>query len=135
MTSLSWNRSVLSPYLLSAGGADTFLWNHDVRMRNSLVCIHRIHKSEVINLQWSTNTSHEMMRTSDPTQIYLASSSMSKDLACWRLSDLNYQSSPDVIKASTPYFYEKEAFSSPVKALAWCPSHEGLLATGGGVGD
>ena len=60
---------------------------------------------------------------------------MSKDLACLRLSDLNYQSSPDVMKASTPYFYEKEAFSSPVKALAWCPSHEGLLATGGGVGD
>jgi len=39
------------------------------------------------------------------------------------------------LRKSKPYFYENEIFSSPVKALAWSPSHEGLLATGCGVGD
>ena len=139
VTSLSWNRSVLSPYLLSAGGTDGLLWNHDVRMRNSLVCLHRLHRGEIINLQWSTNTSHELMRSSDPSNIYLASTSVTPDLACWRLCDLNYQSghSIDVTKPSIPHFYEDEVFSSggAVKALAWCPSQEGVLATGGGAGD
>lgn len=36
---------------------------------------------------------------------------------------------------SKPWHYEGEIFRSPVKAVAWSPNHEGLLATGGTAGD
>ena len=89
------------------------------------------HDREVVNLDWSPNSSYEQMRQSDPTNIYLSSSSMRNDLAVWRLSDLSY-GQDHLMK---PYLYEDEIFDSPVKASAWNPNHEGVLAVGGGVGD
>lgn len=92
------------------------------------------HTSEVISLNWSANGSHEQMRSSDASQIYLTSSSTMADLAVWRLSDLSYTQSESSM-TETPYFYEDELFNGPIKAHAWNPTQEGLLAIGGGTGD
>lgn len=37
VSSLSWNRSVLAPYLLTSGGLDSVIINHDVRAKNSII--------------------------------------------------------------------------------------------------
>ena len=36
---------------------------------------------------------------------------------------------------TNPWYYNSDSFTSPVKALAWSPNYEGLLATGGGIDD
>jgi len=97
----------------------------------------RVHGRELINVQWSANSSYEMMRTSDASNLFLASSSISGDLACSRMSEMkaNWGGEIDLARVDEPYFYEKEAFLSPVKAMAWNPNQEGLLATGGGEND
>lgn len=77
------------------------------------------------------------MRTSDATQIYLASSSNGADLALFRLSDMFYGSGGGRYANHTtlPYMYERDIFNGAVKAMAWNPTHEGVLAVGGGTGD
>ena len=90
MSSLSWNRSILAPYLLTAAGADSFIVNHDVRIKNSVINSLRKHTSEVISLNWSTNASYEQMKKSDASSIYLSSTSLGADVAIWKLSDLSY---------------------------------------------
>lgn len=90
VTTVSWNRSVLAPYLVSAAGADSMIVNHDIRMRNSMVNCLKFHRQEVVSLQWSPNASHTLMRQSDATNIYLSSTSLDSNLAVWRLSDLQY---------------------------------------------
>lgn len=89
------------------------------------------HRGEICSLHWSTNQSHSLMQTSDPSSVYLASgSNQDHALGVWRLSDLAYGPRSD-----SPWFFEKEAIESAVKAMAWSPNYEGLLATGGGMGD
>ena len=34
-----------------------------------------------------------------------------------------------------PLFYDDQSFLSPIKAMAWSPNHEGVLATGGAEND
>jgi WD40 repeat protein len=63
VSSISWNRSVLSPYLITSGGLDTVIINHDVRMKNSPInMLSGIHQGEICTLSWSTNSSHELMK-------------------------------------------------------------------------
>lgn len=38
-------------------------------------------------------------------------------------------------KKIEPMFYDTTTHESAVKAMAWNPNHEGLIATGGGIGD
>lgn len=106
--------------------------NHDIRMRNSLVCYLQRHYHEVISLNWSVNTSYEQMRQSDPTSVFLSSTSLGSDLAVFRLCDLIYGQSSNKMQ---PILLDRESFQAPLKAVAWSPSHEGLLATGGGEAD
>ncbi len=130
ISSLSWNRSVLAPYLITTGGKDSLIINHDIRVKNPVINYMSHHKGEICNLQWSTNHSHTMMQTSDPSNVYLASASSSDfAMGVWRLSDLCYSPSTE-----SPWYFERE-FDNYTKALAWSPNHEGLLATGGGIGD
>ncbi|TNV83008.1 hypothetical protein FGO68_gene5618 [Halteria grandinella] len=141
VTSVSWNRSVLAPYLVSAAGVDSLIVNHDIRMKNSIVNFIKQHPTgaDIIQLQWSPNQSHEQMRLSDPSSIYLASTSNACDLGVWRLTDLQYatrQQFQDPSQDSpAPFLYESEIFGAPVKSLAWNPTHDGMLAVGGGQGD
>ncbi|CDW76425.1 wd40 repeat-containing protein [Stylonychia lemnae] len=129
---LSWNRSILAPYLLTSGGSDAMIFNHDVRAKNSEICVMHKHRGEICSLSWSVNQSHEMMQTSDPSNIYLATgSNQDKALGIWKLNQISYQNAYH----SDPWFFDRETFNCPVKALAWSPNYEGLLATGGGYDD
>ncbi len=116
---LSWNRSILAPYLLSAAGADSIIVNHDIRMRNSMIGYLSKHCNEVITLAWSTNSSYEQMRQSDPSSVYLSSTSMGADLAVYKLNDMTYGHNH---LECPPFHFDLEIFSSPINALAWSPS-------------
>ncbi len=131
VSALSWNKSILAPYLVSVSGPDAIIVNHDVRMRRSMVNVLEKHGCEVVSLNWSPNCSYQQMRQSDASSIFLASTSVSGDLAVWRLSDLSYGLDQNL----QPYLYESENFTSPIKATAWNPNNEGVLAVGGGEGD
>lgn len=99
-----------------------------------MVSLIRKHTSEVISLAWSTNNSYEQMQRSDASSVYLSSTSVGQDLAVWRLSDMSYHDYSQQ-RLATPLMYDNELFNSAVKAVAWSPNHEGVLATGGGLGD
>lgn len=135
---MSWNRSILAPYLLTIS-CGSFLINHDVRMRYSQVGMLTSHKSEVIAASWSTNGSHEQMRQSDPSNVMLASSARGAELAVWRITDMLYGQFDRMglgkQEHAEPLFYDDQSFLSPIKAMAWSPNHECVLATGGGEGD
>ena len=72
----SWNRSVICPYLISSGGNDTIIQNHDIRARDSVINFVVGHRGYISSLEWSTNQSSDMMRCSDPTTVLLASGSV-----------------------------------------------------------
>lgn len=131
VSALSWNKSILAPYLLSASGPDTLIVNHDVRMRRSAINVLEKHDCEVTGLEWSANASYEQMRQSDATNVYLSSTSVRGDLAVWRLSDITFGHDHTL----RPYLYDKESFSSPLNVVAWNPNHEGVFAVGGSEGD
>jgi len=69
------------------------------------------------------------MQTSDPSNVYLAGTSLDASLAVWRLCDLTYA---DNIKA--PWMHEKK-LDSFQKALSWNPNQEGILASGSSFSD
>jgi len=131
VSALSWNKSILAPYLLSASGPDTLIVNHDVRMRRSAINVLEKHGCEVTGLEWSANCSYEQMRQSDAASIYLSSTSVQGDLAVWRLSEITFGHDHTL----RPCLYDKESFGSPLNAVAWNPNNEGVFAVGGSEGD
>eukprot|EP00347_Sterkiella_histriomuscorum_P001050 403373527 len=70
VSSISWNRSVLAPYLITSGGQDAIIMNHDIRAKNSIINYMTNHRGEICSLSWSVNQSHELMQTSDPSNVY-----------------------------------------------------------------
>lgn len=143
MTGLSWNRSIVCPYLITTGSADSTIINHDIRVKNSVVNVIQLSDFEhVSQLKWSTNESHEFMRNnSDPSTIYLAGATYNQEhktgsLNIWRLSDFSYQGQSKLhglihSNSPSPAFHLQNAHNSPIKAMSWNPSQHGLLATGG----
>jgi cell division cycle protein 20 (cofactor of APC complex) len=103
--SLSWNQHVLT-----SGGKDASIQNHDVRIADHLVVNWEHHTQEICGLKWS------------PDANQLASGG-NDNLACvWEL------------RSEKP----KHVFSShvaAVKALSWSPHQANLLASGGGTAD
>jgi WD40 repeat protein len=78
------------------------------------------------------------MRQSDPSSVMLASSARGAELAVWKITDMLYgQFDQRGCKEdhAEPLFYDDQSFLSPIKAMAWNPNHECVLATGGGDGD
>jgi cell division cycle 20, cofactor of APC complex len=105
VSSLSWNN-----WILSSGGRDTLILNHDVRIPNNIVSQFSGHTAEVCGLKWSENCSQ------------LASGGNDNNIYIWGLDN----SSP------------KQCFSehkAAVKGLSWCPWQKNLLASGGGTAD
>ena len=72
------------------------------------------------------------MRQSDPSSVMLASSAKGAELAVWKISDMLRGKQPE---QAQPMFFDAQSFMSPIKAMAWSPNHECVLATGGGAGD
>ena len=106
VSSLSWNHNIIS-----TGGLDSSIINHDIRDRNHIVSRFEDHTKEVWGLKWSF----------DGTQ--LASGSNDNTLWIWDINLVN--------KPRHTFTQHKAA----VKALAWCPLERNLLASGGGTKD
>jgi cell division cycle 20, cofactor of APC complex len=105
---LSWNQ-----HLLSSGGRDGLVINHDVRIARHDIAILTAHCQEVCQLSWS----HDGKT--------LASGANDNNLCLWDVSTSS---------SATPRFKLTD-HQAAVKALAWSPHERNLLASGGGTAD
>lgn len=103
--SLSWGAGVLS-----AGGRDGTIFNHDVRAEDDHVSSFLMHSQEVCGLKWDANG------------VYLASGSNDNSVGVWKMGSVRPKERLDLHVAA-------------VRALAWCPWKRGVLCTGGGSKD
>lgn len=106
VSALSWNN-----YILSSGGRDKSIINHDVRVREHIVSTLRGHEQEVCGLKWN------------PEGTQLASGGNDNILNVW-----------DAGNVEGPR-YSLNHHTAAVKALSWCPWQTSLLASGGGTAD
>ncbi len=104
--SLSWNN-----HIVSSGGRDSIIINHDVRVRkHDIQTMQGAHDQEICGLKWSPDGSQ------------LASGGNDNLMCVWELG----QDEPRLKRAE---------HTAAVKALAWCPWQSNLLASGGGTND
>eukprot|EP00253_Pinus_taeda_P027712 PITA_27712 len=108
---LSWNGPILT-----TGGRDGIIINHDVRTRDHIVQTYKGHTQEVCGLKWS------------PSGQQLASGGNDNLLYIWDKSMASHN-------PSSQYFHQLDEHCAAVKALAWCPFQTNLLASGGGTSD
>lgn len=102
---LSWNK-----HILSSGSRDSKIFHHDVRVADHHQWTSTGHTGEICGLVWSP----------DGTQ--LASGGNDNMCCIWNVND------------PTPRYSFTES-NAAVKALAWCPWENDVLATGGGTAD
>jgi len=107
---MDWNK-----HMLSTGSRDTTIINHDVRIAQHQLSTFSGHSQEVCGLKWSD----------DGTQ--LASGANDNLAMIWDLSAVTASS-------ATPKLV-LDQHQAAVKALAWCPWQQNLLASGGGSSD
>jgi cell division cycle protein 20 (cofactor of APC complex) len=100
--------------MLSSGSRDSNIFHHDVRLPQHHTSTLRGHSQEVCGLKWST----------DGTQ--LASGGNDNLLHIWDASATGHNVAPRFVL---------DAHQAAVKALAWCPWQDHLLASGGGTAD
>lgn len=108
VSSLAWNN-----HMLTSGGRDSAIINHDVRVQNHAIAHMVGHTQEVCGLKWS------------PDGEKLASGGNDNLVNIW---------SPNAGGEICPTFTLTE-HQAAVKALAWCPHEQHTLATGGGTAD
>ncbi|KAL0126868.1 hypothetical protein PUN28_005312 [Cardiocondyla obscurior] len=109
--SLAWNS-----HILSSGCRSGKIVHHDVRERNHLISTLNAHAQEVCGLKWS------------PDGQYLASGGNDNMLQIW--SSITGQR-----HSQTQPIYSFNQHQAAVKALAWCPWQNNVLASGGGTAD
>ncbi|KAL7426912.1 hypothetical protein ACHAXH_001157 [Discostella pseudostelligera] len=114
---LSWNQ-----HWLSSGGRDSLIVQHDVRSRNHIVSTYVGHTQEVCGLKWNDEGST------------LASGGNENLLCLWDAS-MSRRGSAQVDSTNIGPRLVLTHHKAAVKALAWCPFHRGLLASGGGTAD
>ena len=107
VSALAWNH-----HILSSGGKDSLILNHDVRISNHIVSTYHGHDQEICSLQWS------------PEGTYLASGGNDNKLC---LFTNHLQANQQPMNIMTDHM-------AAVK-VAWCPYQRNLLATGGGSAD
>lgn len=103
--SLSWDK-----HILSSGCRDGSIWHHDVRIAQHKIAELRGHSGEVCGLTWRNDG------------LQLASGGNDNTVNIWDA------------RSSVPKF-TKTNHTAAVKALAWCPFQNNLLASGGGSYD
>lgn len=109
VSSLAWNN-----HILSSGGRDSIIFNHDVRVADHIVATLRGHEQEVCGLSWSPDGSQ------------LASGGNDNLLCIWDAHTSSTTESPKFLL---------DQHTAAVKALAWCPFQRNVLASGGGTAD
>ncbi|KAF9172302.1 ubiquitin-protein transferase activating protein [Mortierella sp. AD010] len=102
---LAWDK-----HILSSGCRDGSIWNHDVRVQNHKVAELSNHTNEVCGLSWRADGQQ------------LASGGNDNLVNIWD------------VRSTVPK-YTKSNHTAAVKALAWCPWQNNLLASGGGTYD
>jgi len=100
-------------HMVASGSRDSVVMLHDVRRQQHLVAALQGHVQEVCGLEWS------------PSGTQLASGGNDNVLNIWDAS---------ATTGSAPRFSLMQ-HSAAVKALAWCPWQQNLLASGGGTAD
>jgi cell division cycle protein 20 (cofactor of APC complex) len=113
VASLSWN-----DYVLTSGGFDGHVFNHDSRLiawNHGKIGEFKFHEQDICGLVWSNNGQ------------VLACGSEDTKVTLWDKSGIASSSSRPV-----QVFTDHKA---AVKAIAWCPWHSNILATGGGKAD
>ena len=119
--SLAWTQ-----HILSSGGRDSVIIQHDVRSASHIVSTYAGHTQEVCGLEWNE----------DGTT--LASGGNENYLCIWDAAMSsrrgNHGRSPTNGNRYSPRLLLTQ-HQAAVKALAWCPFHRGLLASGGGTAD
>jgi len=106
---LSWNN-----HILSSGCRDGSIHNNDVRVAEPLVQTLQGHTQEVCGLKYSPDGSQ------------LASGGNDNLLNIWDTRASSTTAGPK---------FTMDQHQAAVKAVAWCPWQQNLLATGGGTGD
>eukprot|EP00897_Mesotaenium_endlicherianum_P010935 jgi/Mesen1/9870/ME000070S09154 len=117
---LAWNGGPI----LSSGGRDNLIINHDVRVREHITSRLTGHEQEVCGLKWS------------PSGQQLASGGNDNLLHVWDAAVTS--SNPNNAANSAPaqqWLHRLDHHRAAVKALAWCPFQSNLLASGGGSAD
>ncbi|CCA70183.1 related to cell cycle protein p55cdc [Serendipita indica DSM 11827] len=114
---LSWNNHVLS-----SGCQDGSIWHHDVRVARHHQGTLIGHVGEVCGLKWRSDG------------MLLASGGNDNVVNVWdnRMGDSDADG--DIEEQRTAK-WTKRNHTAAVKALAWCPWQDSLLASGGGTGD
>lgn len=131
VSSLAWNGNN-NPYLLSSGGRDGCVINHDTRASStsSSSNINEVlhgHTQEVCGLAWS------------PDGLTLASGGNENRLCLWDSAMSSSRSQQRTNRGlsnndSLPR-YTIEQHNAAVKAVSWCPWQRNVLASGGGTAD
>ena len=101
---LCWNDCVIS-----SGSRDGNIGNSDVRVKEHLQSLYKHHEGEICGIEWSNDGK------------ILASGANDNVVCLW-----------DGIQSQKPRGIFSEHMAA-VKALAWCPFQNGVLATGGGT--
>lgn len=102
---LAWNEQILS-----SGSRDRTIFHRDVRVPEHHVRELHGHKQEVCNLEWNTEANQ------------LASGGNDNKVLVW-----------DALNTTPLHRFTEH--KAAVKALAWSPHQQGILATGGGTAD
>ena len=123
VSSLSWNN-----HILSSGGRDSCIINHDVRIRDHHTQTLKGHEQEVCGLAWSQDGNT------------LASGGNDNMLCLWdaRGTSSGAGSGGGTGGAGPSELAPRHTLTehqAAVKALAWCPFQRNVLASGGGTAD
>lgn len=121
---LSWNQ-----HWLSSGGRDSQIIQHDVRSRNHIVSTYVGHTQEVCGLRWNDDGS-TLASGGNENLLCLWDAAMSR-----RGNSSGYNRSENFDQSNIGPRLHLMQHKAAVKALAWCPFHRGLLASGGGTAD
>lgn len=115
VATLSWSGTILS-----AGGLDGSIWNHDVQAAQHKASEMIGHRAEVCGLAWKPDAVDGFTAGSLGL---LASGANDNIVNVW-----------DARNLSEPKM-SKNNHRAAVKAIAWCPWQSNMLATGGGTSD
>jgi len=121
VSSLSWN----SEHTLSSGGRDSKILNYDLRQSEAVTHNYRGHEQEICGLAWS------------PDGTTLASGGNENLLCIWDAAMSGHGRGAGA-SHNTGSYEPRLSFNqhqAAVKALAWCPWHRNVLASGGGTAD
>jgi cell division cycle 20, cofactor of APC complex len=120
--SLAWNQ-----HMLSSGGRDSIIVQHDVRSASHIVSNYIGHTQEVCGLEWNDDGT-TLASGGNENYLCIWDAAMSMRRSGNTRGDLTNTSRQSPRLTLTQH-------QAAVKALAWCPFHRGQLASGGGTAD